>query len=96
MEVKSLEDYFSKSGDTELYTKNIEQDNKKGFCSWEIKGRSLVLLQVYGDGAYWNDWAENKAKKEHLQEIIFGTLIDPAIFKKYGFTVTGHIMARKI
>jgi len=96
MRVKSLEDYFFKSGDTKLYTENIEHDNEKGFCSWEIKDKSLVLLQVYGDGMYWNDWATKKAEEEHLQEIIFGTLIDPCIFKKYGFTVTGHIMARKI
>ena len=91
----SIDDYFEKSGDTKIVDGTIEE-NENGFCIWRIQEDKLVLVQVYGNGKYWNEWATNKAKELKMKTIFFATKINPEIFKPHGFKVIGHILERKV
>ena len=96
MKVIGVQDYLEKSGDTEILDGNTETDKDKGFCIWRVQKDTLVLIQVYGDGSHWNQWATNKAKELELTTISFGTRLDPEIFHKHGFEVVGYIMQRGV
>lgn len=95
MKVVSVKDYLEKSGDSRLLDGNTEVSDK-GFCIWETSETNLILLQVYGDGRYWNDWATKKAKELNKQKISFGTKLNPDIFDKHGFKVIGYILEREV
>lgn len=91
-----LADYFKRSGDTELLKGNFEQ-NEKGFCIWTTNKDMLMLLNVYGDGKYWNEWATNKARETGMKKILFATKRNPEGFvRKHGFNVIGYILERYV
>lgn len=91
-----LDDYFARSGDTELSHGTIEE-NENGFCVWRTHNDTFVLINVYGDGCYWNSWAEKKARELNMKKILFATKRKPDAFcRKHGFDVTGYILERKI
>lgn len=94
--VSPLRDYFNRSGDTELGT-GWSEENEHGFCIWRKQGEdTLVLVNVYGDGAYWNGWADRKAEELQCDNILFVTKRNPAGFvRKYKFEVTGYVLERK-
>lgn len=91
-----LDDYFKRSGDTELSEGNIFE-NSYGFCIWRTYEDVFVLVHVYGDGNYWNNWAEIKAKEFGMKKIIFGTKRNPSGFcRKHGFHISGYVLERSI
>lgn len=91
-----LADYFKRSGDTELLNGNLEQ-NEKGFCIWSTNKDMLVLIHVYGDGKYWNQWAETKARELGMKKILFATKRNPEGFvRSHGFSVIGYILERSV
>lgn len=96
MRQEYIDDYFKRSGDSEL-PKGNEEENEHGFCIWRIESNSLILVAVYGDGEYWNEWSINKAMKENIKNIIFATKRKPDAFvRKYGYKVTGYILSREV
>ena len=58
----SIEDYFERSGD-EIICEGNKEKNDNGFCVWRTDGERFILVQVYGDGDYWNKWSENKSRE---------------------------------
>lgn len=91
-----LNDYFNRSGDDHLEDGDIVE-NENGFCVWRTYRESLVLVQVYGDGKYWNNWADKKAKELGIKNIMFATKRSPNGFcRKYNFKVTGYLLERSI
>jgi hypothetical protein len=91
-----LDDYFSRSGDTELSVGNMEE-NEYGFCVWRENNGNLLLIHVYGDGKFWNNWAANKAKELGMNKVCFATKRNPMAFcRKHGFELEGYILARSI
>lgn len=96
MDTDVIADYCRKSGDDSIPSGHIEQD-QHGFCVWRIEDSALILVAVYGDGSYWNEWATKKAMNENIKTIIFATKRKPdAFIRKHGFKVTGYILARSV
>lgn len=95
MEKSQLRDYYDRSGDTELGLGWVEE-NEHGFCVWRRQDGQLILVNVYGDGAYWNAWADKKAEELGVDTIFFATKRSPKAFvRKHGYEVTGYILERK-
>lgn len=89
-------DYLDRSGDKAIPQGNIE-DNEHGFCIWKIHKGRLVLISVYGDGEYWDDWSIQKAKEMKLKSIIVGTKRSPRPFvRKYGYKITGYMLEKEV
>jgi hypothetical protein len=89
-----LDDYLKRSGDKELPSGNIEE-NENGFCVWREYENNLVLVAVYGNGEYWNQWADLKAEELKKENIFFATKRNPKGFvRKYGYQITGYILER--
>lgn len=89
-------DYFNRSGDSELGDGTLEV-NDHGFCVWRTHKDKLILINVYGDGRYWDEWAEQKAKNMNKKSILFATKRNPEGFeRKYKYKVTGYILERSI
>jgi hypothetical protein len=96
MDSRIIDDYCRKSGDKEVPDGNLEE-NEHGFCVWRLDDSALIIAAIYGDGDYWNPWIDKKAKEEGMKEIIFATKRNPDSFiRKYGFKITGYILARTI
>lgn len=90
-----LRDYLERSGDTELGTGWIEE-NEHGFCVWRVQDNKLLLVNVYGNGKFWNKWADYKAKELGVESIVFATRRNPDGFvRKYKYDITGYILERK-
>lgn len=89
-------DYFNRSGDTELGV-GWKEENEHGFCVWRVQEGMLILVNVYGDGTYWDAWATEKAKELELSKVFFATKRNPQGFvRKYGYEVVGYILERKV
>ena len=92
----NLRDYFDRSGDTALGVGWMEE-NEHGFCVYRSDGENLILVNVYGDGKYWDNWATEKAKELELDYVFFATKRNPKGFvRKYGYEVEGYILRRKV
>lgn len=90
-----LRDYFNRSGDTELGVGWMEE-NEHGFCVWRRQDDKLILVNVYGNGTYWDTWADKKAEELGVEKIFFATKRNPKGFvRKYGYEVIGTILERK-
>lgn len=96
MDTRIIAAYCKKSGDNSVPDGNLEE-NEHGFMVWRTDGITFVGVAVFGDGKYWNDWAEKKAKELNMKQIILATKRKPGAFvRQYGYEVTGYILARKI
>ena len=92
-----LRDYFKRSGDNELLEGVTIYKADKGFCVYGIDEEHLILMHVYGDGKYWDKWAEDKAKELGLDRILFATKRNPDGFcRKYKYDIIGYVLERKI
>ncbi len=93
--VSDLRDYYNRSGDTELGV-GWKEENEHGFCVWRRQDDILILVNVYGDGTYWNEWADDKAEELGVSTIFFATKRNPAAFeRKYKYEVAGTLLERK-
>lgn len=91
-----IEEYCKKSGDSSVPDGNLEE-NEHGFCVWRLENKAFILVAVFGDGKYWNEWAEIKAKEVGMKTIVFATKRKPDGFvRNHGFTVTGYVLSRAI
>lgn len=92
----SVQKYFEKSGDTEIAHGRITTRGDD-FCIWNETPDSIVLIQVYGDGALWDAWAIDMAKKLGKKKITFATQRNPKGFvRKFGYEVTGYILEKEV
>jgi len=97
MDKKDIEQYLKKSGDTSINPANLIE-NSHGFMSWRInKPDTFVLINVYGDGKYWDSVAVELAKQLNLSKIVFGTKRNPKAFeRKYGYSHVGYILEKEV
>ena len=96
MNFQDIEKYLKKSGDDEISTSNLVE-NQHGFMSWRTHKDTFVGINVYGDGHYWDAFANELAKKLGLKKIMFATKRSPKVFeKKYGYKITGYILEREV
>ena len=88
--------YCDKSGDIKISDGTLVE-NENGFCVWGVTKDSIVLVNVYGNGEYWNKWAEIKGRELGLKKVLFATKRSPKAFcKKYKYKVSGYILERDI
>ena len=93
---EDIKRYLDKSGDSFIYEDNIVV-NEHGFMSWNIHEGKLVLLNVYGNGKYWDNFSIDLAKKLDLKTILIATRRSPKAFtKKFGYKITGHILEKEV
>jgi len=97
-DVDDINYYKQKSKDTKIYFNNFIE-NEYGFASWDInwEEQSLVLINVYGDGKYWDMFFTGLAKRLGLKKIVFGTKRSPKAFeRKYKYKLVGYIMEKEV
>ena len=96
MNEKDIQRYLEKSGDQFIYEDNII-NNDQGFMSWKIAEEKLILLNVYGNGKYWDEFSIALAKKLGLKSILTATRRSPKAFtRKFGYKITGHILEKEV
>jgi hypothetical protein len=76
----------------------FEFNEEKGFCVWKQDGKTLMAGDVTGDGRFWDDFLQNKAKELGCKKIKFGTYRKkPTAFtRKYGYKVVGFLMEKGV
>jgi len=93
---EDIEKYLRKSGDQFIYEDNIVV-NDHGFMSWKVQEEKLVLLNVYGNGKYWDEFSIALAKQLELKSILTATRRSPKAFtRKFGYKITGHILEKEV
>ena len=93
-----LRDYLSRSGDDKLSDGNIEYADH-GFMVWRVTNDKFVMVNVYGDGRYWDEWATNKAKELGLKTVMFATKRKPELFirrSNYDYSVFCCVLERSV
>lgn len=89
-------EYCRHSGDKTVPEGNLVE-NEHGFCVWDIRQGAFIIVAIYGDGDFWDKWIDEKAKSVGMKQIIFATRRNPNSFiRKYGFKITGYILAREV
>ena len=91
-----VDDYLKRSGDEDLVQYGTLESNEHGFCIWQLFPNTLFLHQVYGDGKYWDQWANDKATELGVKKIMFMTRRNPKVFmRKYKCTLAGYVLERE-
>lgn len=88
-------DFLQRSGDRTITQVNyIENDH--GFSSYKIENGILHVIQVYGDGKYWERFYRKVAKENNVKRAMFYTRRNPKAFeRRFGAEVVQYIMMIK-
>ncbi len=96
MTPEQQQDFLERSKDTTLRDDNLIE-NEHGFMSWYISEDKFVPLQVYGDGAYWQQRIEIMASDLGAKSILIGTRRSPkAYMRKYGYKLVGYVLEKEV
>jgi len=97
MNLEDIQKYFNKSGDNEILTDNLIE-NEHGFMSWTINDEGdFLILQVYGNGSYWDEVSQVLAEAMEAKKIIFATKRNYKGFvRKFGYKLTGYILEKDV
>jgi len=97
MNAIDVEQYLKKSGDTKITPSNLIE-NDHGFMTWRVTDPdTFVLINVYGDGDYWDKFMVELTKKLGLKKIVAATRRSPkAAMKKYGYKQVGYILEKEV
>lgn len=96
MNTEHLQDYLDRSGDDKVYTTNLTE-NEHGFATWSIDGDTLIAVNVYGDGLYWNNFMDAKAKENGCNKVRFSTRRNAeAMKRKFKFNIVGYVLEREV
>jgi len=74
-------DYLARTGDPRIDGRNYIE-NEHGFASYEIGENHLLVIQVYGDGKFWDKFFRDLAKDHGLKSYIFSTRRNPKAFSR--------------
>jgi len=97
MNPKDLNRYLKKSGDSFIYEDNLIE-NEHGFMSWTVASPDkFIILNMYGDGKYWDTVSIELAKKLGMKKIQSATRRSPRAWeKKYGYKTVGVILEKEV
>jgi len=85
-------DYMRRTGDDRIVPDNYVE-NDHGFASYRVQEKSILIIQMYGDGRYWERFFRRKAKEHGLKYCIFYTRRNPKAFaRKFGAEVVETLM----
>lgn len=87
-----IDKYYAKSGDIDLAPTKYGHVCEQGFANWNITPTAIVVVQCFGDGAFWLDFFKKMTSKTD-HKIQFATRRNPKAWaRKYGYKVVGYIM----
>tara|TARA_R110000737_G_scaffold347767_1_gene380087 strand:+ start:1229 stop:1522 length:294 start_codon:yes stop_codon:yes gene_type:complete len=96
MTEQDIKRYLEKSKDKHIEAENLIE-NEHGFMSWTTWEDYLVVIQVYGDGAYWNKELDKIAKELGYDKIMMATKRNYKGFeRKFGFKLTAYVLERRV
>lgn len=96
MTPEDLKRYFYKSGDDRIYPVNLTE-NEYGFCTYRIDKDILFVLNVYGNGEYWDNYLTMIAKQNGCTKMRTGTFRSYKSFcRKYKAKVVGYVLEREV
>lgn len=96
MKQEDLQDYLKRSGDDSIIEKNLIE-NEHGFMTWTADEDTLIPINVYGDGKYWDSFLVVLAKELGLKKIQFGTERNyKAYERKFGYKLKGYILEKEV
>jgi len=96
MKQEDLQDYLKRSGDDKIIERNLIE-NEYGFMTWTADEDSIIAINVYGDGKYWDRVLVNLAKELGVNKIIFGTQRNfKAYERKFGYKLKGYILEKEV
>jgi len=85
-------DYMRRSGDKYI-DGNGYIENEHGFASWVAKPDCIHVIQVYGDGKYWDAFFRQLAKDRGVGSYMFYTRRNPKAFaRKFGAKTVQTLM----
>lgn len=85
-------DYMERTGDRTIVNTNYTE-NEHGFASYKIEKDKLHVIQVYGDGKYWESFFRKLAKEKGIKQAMFYTRRNPKAFaRRYGAKVVQTLM----
>lgn len=89
-------DYMRRSGDRYIDKRNYTE-NEHGFASWEVCEDFVMVIQVYGDGKYWDTFFRALAKEHGLSRYMFYTRRNPKAFERlYDAEIVQTLMAVEV
>lgn len=92
-----IEDYLNRSGDDCISAGTILVHPDKGFVVYNTTDDTLILVNVYGDGKFWDSYAQVKARELGLSKITFGTRRNPDTFiRRHQYKIIGYILEKKV
>jgi len=92
-----VKDYLARSGDDEIATDCNLVENENGFIVWNRYKDQFVIINCYGNGRYWDEWSNNKAKEIGCTTVFASTKRNPAPYlRKYGGKLVGYLMEREV
>jgi len=96
MKQEDLQDYLKRSGDTKITERNLIE-NEHGFMTWAADEDTLIPINVYGDGKYWDNFLVILAKELGLKKIQFGTERNyKAYERRFGYKLKGYILEKEV
>jgi len=85
-------DYLQRSGDKHIAGTNYVE-NHYGFASYKICDNCIHVLQVYGDGKYWDYFFRQIAIEKGVDCYMFYTRRNPKAFsRRFGAKTVQTIM----
>lgn len=85
-------DFLQRSKDKYIDKRNYVE-NEHGFASWEIQGRLLMIIQMYGDGKYWDKYFRDLAAQNGIKTVMFYTQRNPKAFaRRFGAETVQTLM----
>lgn len=82
---------------TPLPGSQLEFDELQGFCNWKQDNDIMYIGVTCGNGMYWNNFIQLKAKELGCKTLRFGTYRNPATFiRKFGYKVVGYILEKDV
>lgn len=74
-------DFMERTGDKTIINTNYTE-NEHGFVSYKIEKGILHVIQVYGDGKYWEKFFRKLAKEQGIKKAMFYTRRNPKAFQR--------------
>jgi hypothetical protein len=90
------EEYLKKSGDNEIKRNNLTV-NDHGFSNYLVGDNYILIMQVYGDGKYWDNFFIEKAKELGKKELMFATKRNIGGFiRKFGYKKLAVLLHKEV
>jgi hypothetical protein len=97
-----IDRYFEKAVETDITHEELADHpgltiSDEGFIVLERSGEDLILIAAFGDGEYWQDYAEEEGHRLGCKRILMATKRKPEAFsRKYGYKFLATMMEKTL